>query len=467
VTEAQHHSIVVVTVFCVTALGLLVYKRARPEHRPETIRLAISRCVLCAAAFAANAFLMGLDIRGMRLQALAAAPVNFALIMMVAAICTIQARSLGTVDISPRARRWLRYTPRIFVLSFAANLAMSMAWPVPVLDRFTPAPVYYLANRAFVTIPEGILLGIAAFVSFQAAGSQEPVSRIRLQHACFCFAQVMLVLTALNTYSVVGFRVFVEDHILRRGLIEAALQREVWLAASAASFYVMGFALYYTNDRRTRTITRFSKWRRIRQGLDQKLWAMETGAFKRRLPNYDCVAEAARELVDRARSEGTRDFESSQVRLALDTFKLFAFSAESGDCPYQRWDTGFGALPYYHRALLRETRYGDIAWTVTSRHRDLDLTYSAMNDPLPEAVKKLREFLYGPSSRRLVAEPQWFQLAAVAAADADLLDQDRKRRILEGHAVKDRVLRAYKNAKLAAQIKSFSEPSGTPSQAIG
>jgi hypothetical protein len=171
-------------------------------------------------------------------------------------------------------------------------------------------------------------------------------------------------------------------------------------------------------------------------------------------------------LVDRARKESTRDFESPQVSLALDTFKLFAFSAEFGDRPYQRWDTGFGALPHYHRALLREMRHGDIAWTVTSLRRGHDLTYSAMNDPLPEAVKKLREFLYGPPSKRIVAEPQWFQLAAVAAADADLLDQSRKRRILEGRAVKDRVLRAYKNAKLAAQIRSLSKLSETPPQAI-
>lgn len=462
-TEAQHHSVVVASVFGLTALGLLFYRYVKPDHRPETIRLAISRCVLCAAAFTANTFLTGLDIESVRLRALAAAPVNFALIMMVAAICTIQARSLGTVDISPRARRWLRYTPRIFILGFAGHLAMSLALPVPVLERFSDAPLYYLANRAFVTLPEATLLGIAAFVSFQAAGSQEPVRLIRLQHACFCSAQAMLVITAFNTYSIVGFRVLVEDYLLRRGLIEGALQREVWLAIAAALLYVIGFALYYTNDVRTRTIRRFSAWRRIRQELDQTLWAMETGAFRKRLPNYDCVIEAARELVDRSGSDGTRDFEDSQIRLALDTLKLFVLIAESGKYPHNRQDIGFDTLPYYHRALLRELQDGDITWTVTSLRRDHDLTYSVVNDPLPEAVKRVRELLHGSSSRYLIAEPQWFQLATVAAADAGLIEQERKQQILHGHAVKERVLRAYDNAKLAALIRSYTELSGSPS----
>jgi hypothetical protein len=456
VSEAQQHSLGIAAVFAATAFGLLAYTTLRPENRPETVRLAISRCVLCAAAFGANAWLAGFEIRSLRLQALAVAPVNLTIVVLVSSVCTLQARSLGTVDISPRARGLLRHTPHVFLVCFSLNLAMSMIWPVPVLERFGAAPAHYLLNRAFVTAAETLFLGVAVFVSWQATGPHEPVGRIRLQHASFLGAHALLVSTALNTYLAVCFRVFVGDDATRRSLIESALARELWLAAGAAFLYAVALALYYTGDGRTRAITRFSKWRRVRRDLDQRLWAMETGAFKRRFPTYDCVPEAARELADRAREEGSDAFGNDQVALALDTFKLCVLAAEAGDRPSRRQAAGFDALPRYHRALLRETHRDGVGWTVATRPGDGDLHYSAESDPLPEAVAKLRGLLSGPSPRRLVAEPQWFQLAAFAAADSGLLPPQTAARVSAAGAVMERVRRAYRNALLAESLSRRS-----------
>jgi hypothetical protein len=458
VSEAQHHSLGVAAIFTVTAFSLLVYMLLKPENRPETLRLVISRCSLCAGAYALNAWLMGFEIADMRLQALAAAPVNFALMMTVASICTLQSRSLGTVDISPRARQILRHTPHVFLVCFAINLAMSMAFPVPVLERFGEAPTHYLLNRAFVTVTETFFLGVAAFVSWQATGPHEPVGRIRLQHASFFAAHVALVLIALNTYLAVLSRVFLNDGGLRRSLIESALAREFWIAIGAAVLYALALALYYTDDARTRAITRFSKWLRLRQSLDQRLWKMETETFKARFPNYYHLPDAAWELVERGYKEASRGFSPDEVRLTLDTFKLFVLAANSGERQSFQPIADFDALLRYHRALLRELRSDDIAWAIAIGRGDHDVSYSARQDALPKAIRKVKELLSAPLPRRLVAEPQWFQLATLAAFDSGLL---RMPHPSEPIVVMERVNRAYRNSILASRLLARNLASGS------
>ncbi len=451
-SEAQHHSLAVAAIFAVTALGLLAYTLQKPENRPETLWLVISRCMLCAGAYALNAWLMGFEIIGMRLQALAAAPVNFALMMTVASICTLQARSLGTVDISPRARQILRHTPHVFLVCFAMNLSMSMAFPVPVLERFGEAPSHYLLNRAFVTAAETFFLGVAAFVSWQATGPQEPVRRIRLQHMSFFAAHVALVSIALNTYFTVIFRVFLDDEGLRRSLIESALAREFWIAVAAAILYALALALYYTDDARTRAIIHFSRWRRLRQSLDQRLWEMETDAFKARFPNFYSLPDAAWELMKRAHVQGSQDFGTDQVRLTLDTFKLFVLAGNSGDRLSTQSVADFDALPRYHRALLREAQTCETGWVVVAGRGDQNIVYNAREDSLPLAVEKLKELFSGTLPQRLIAEPQWFQLAARAAADSGLLPQYASSNA--SSVFMERVNRAYRNSLIASQIRS-------------
>lgn len=448
--EAQQHSLILVAVFSTTALALFVYRHIKPEHRPETLRLAIFNSVLCALAFSANTWLTGQQISDGRLQALAVAPVNFALIMMIAAICTIQARSLGTVDISPKARQFLRHTPQVFLLCFAANVATGLLWPMPVLKRFDPAPPLYLLNRAFVTVPETLFLFVAAFVSFQAAGSQEPVPRIRVQHAAFCGAQLMLVCTALNTYSVVVARVFITDDALRRSLIDSALARESWLAVTAAALYVIGFALYYEPDERARRITRFSKWRRYRRALDQRLWAFERTADPGFLEIYDRIPDAARELARRAEADGkTGEFLPDDTTKALDAFRLLALVHTGGPTQQEH----LGRLIRYQEGLLRDQETRRAGWAVATTPARVR-AYNMAEDPVHEPLKRVWELLKSPADPSLVAHPQWLQLAVVAAADAGLLPYAKSHVV-----VMDRVLTAYNNACLAAELLHASQPS--------
>lgn len=178
---------------------------------------------------------------------------------------------------------------------------------------------------------------------------------------------------------------------------------------------------------------------------------MDTDAFKQRFPNYYCLPDAAWELVDRARKEGSRDFNPAEVHLALDTFKLFVLAADSGG-PSRQQQADFDMLPWYHRALLREVPHGEITWTVATGPGDRDLVYSAKEDSLPDAVRKLKELLSEPPPRGLVMEPQWFQLATIAAAKAGLLPPRATIMVSEAGAVMERVNRAYRNALMAKQL---------------
>lgn len=452
--EAQFHSVALATVFLITTVGLLLYRSFNPEHRPETLQLAISRCLLCAAAFILNAFVMSLDIHNFRLQALAAAPVNLTLIMMIAGICTLQARSLGTVDISPKARQLLRHTPHAFMVCFTGNFVMSMIWPVPVLERFAQAPPYYLLNRALVTVPEGFFLAVAVFVSVQAASVQEPVGRIRLQHLAFCGAQLLLVCTAVNTYSIVCFRVFIEDERVRRSLIDSAFVRELWFAAGAGALYVVGFALYYVNNERTRVIARFSAWRRARQELDQKLWALETQTFADRFPAYDLIPAAAQDLEQRAARENSEeDFSPADARKACETFKLFVLYADSIGYFSMSADAALASVIRYQEYMLREPTTASMSWPIASTVGG-SIDYDLAQDPIPDAVQRLREIFKDRRPPRLVTAPQWFQLAAFAAAHSNILPHTTREQLTRTGAVMERVTRAYHNAALLRDLQA-------------
>ena len=450
----QGHSVALALVFALAAIGLYAYKRLRPGHRPETLGFAISRSVLCAGAFAANGLLMGLDPQSMRLQTLAAAPVNLALVMLVAGICTLQARSFGTVDVSPRACALLRHAPRALLLSFSAHLVVSLIFPAPVLDRFSAAPAYYLLNRGLVTLPEAFFLGLAGLVSLQAAGSREPVGRIRAQHASFFGGQLLLVGVALNAYSAVCFRVFVSGEASRRSLIEAALARELWLAIGAAGLYLLGFFLYYSGGERGRAISRFSGWRRARQELDQRLWRLETTGFEDHYPGHALIPWAGAELADRAAAEDDeRSFRPADTRAAMEAFKLFALGT--------RDPAALAAVTHYHQGVRRHPATADMSWRIAGAP-DGGILYSVAEDRTPEAAARVRLLLQDNAGPRLLVQPQWFQLAALAAAESGVLPEERARFVLRPGVIMERVAWAYQNARFRCPRPQGAKPG--PSQ---
>jgi hypothetical protein len=108
-----------------------------------------------------------------------------------------------------------------------------------------------------------------------------------------------------------------------------------------------------------------------------------------------------------------------------------------------------------HNYLLRESGMARASWDIV-RTNGKRYAYSLASDPLHEPLEKLSPLISGnPSRFDLLREPQWLQLASAAAAEEGLLPAAQTQQILQGAAVKRRVLTAYENAKIRAQLLIF------------
>lgn len=445
--EAGAHAFALALICLTTALVLLIYKALNPERRSELVRLSISRATLCGVAFAVSGVAKVVEPESYRIQVLTLAPVNLAIILVVSGICTTQARSYGTVEISPKARALLRHSKRVFLLTFGVSIALSLLWPVPAQQDFDPAPAIYLLDRALVTFPEMVFPAVAAFVAFQAARSQEPVGRIRIQQASFFVSHLVLASIGFNTFSVVCYRVFVENDELRRELIERAHVLDGVIVTVISLAYVVGVFLYYVNDDRSRAITRFNWWRRMRQRWEQRLRQLDDKSVAEQYPQYANIKVAASELIERRSHEATGDgFGYEDVRKSQLAFKFLMLTSSPSSGIDREEDAELQRLVRYQESLLRDPSTREVSWSITGQPGK-EVTFDLRTDPLLEIAKRTREFLHDSrNSSQLVDQPQWFQLAVLAAAKADILPPARAGRIINRKAVMDRVSRAYRNA---------------------
>lgn len=458
-TSGGIHAFSLALVFLLTALGLLVYKKANPENRTDLVMLGASRCVMCAAAFAVSGGAKVIGFESYRLQALSLAPVNLAIILVISAICTTQARSYGTVDISPKARAILRHSKRVFILTFGVSMVLSLWWPVPVQEDFTPAPAILLLDRALVTFPEMVFPAVAAFVSFQATRVQEPVGRIRLQQACLFIAHVFIAMIGVSTFSAVCFMVFVETDELRREWIELTYMVDVVILIIIVIAYLLGLFLYYVGDDRAHTITRFNRWRRVRGSWEHDLRRLDDKSVGEWYPEYENIKYAASELAERSIQEGQDEtFVYDANQKAQRAFKLLTVVASPVSGVDKAKDSELLTLIKYHERLVRDPSTSEMSWQIIDGS-EREFSFDLRTDPLLEIAKRVRQFLHDSnSSTHLVSQPQWFQLAVLASAKAGVLREDKAARIRDGKAVMDRVSRAYDNAGILGTMYGSSAP---------
>lgn len=453
--EAGAHAFALTFVFLVSVLALSLYKLLNPERRPDLVKLSISRCALCGVAFAISGVAKVVEPESYRLQVLTLAPVNLAIILVVSGICTMQARSYGTVDVSPKARDLLRHSKCIFILTFGVSIALSLLWPVPAQKDFDPAPAIYLLDRALVTFPEMVFPGIAAYVAFQATRSQEPVGRIRVQQASFFVSHVVLASVGISTFSAVCYRVFVENAERRKELIELSHKLDLIIVTTIAFTFLIGVFLYYGNDERTRIITRFNLWRRKRERWEHRLRTLDDKTVAQQYPRYGNIKGAAAELIERSKQEGKDyGFGYEDVRKSELTFKVLRVVLSPSGSVDREEDAELLRLVKYSESLLRERSTSEMSWTITGDSNG-EVTFDLRTDPLLEVARRVRTFLLSSTTRsQLVDEPQWFQLAVLSAADAGILAEGKARRIKNGNALMDRVFRAYNNVEIRKTIEN-------------
>jgi hypothetical protein len=267
-------------------------------------------------------------------------------------------------------------------------------------------------------------------------------------------------------------RVFA-DRQTRHFWVPVLLNSELVLTVLFVGCFIAGVALYYSKDEKDKTMERFARWRRHRERFDRALWSLTGSAYEGHAAILTRVAVAADELRRRSEEE-ERDglphaFTADDQRKASHTVRLLILLNSKERLPDHVSPRSLVfSLILFHNHLLKNQRTANISWRIVDDETHPSHLYSLRSDPIHEPLSKVSKLVFDVhASPNLLAEPQWLQLAAVAATDAGLLGSEWENRNLKRPVVKARILRAYENAKLAAQIHRFSERSGIQSRTTG
>jgi len=455
------HQLQIAAVFALACGLLLCYRLIRPNSRPGVILAFSLLCALVSLCFASTAYLSDDSPRA---QVLGSALVGLGVCVGWSVVSLKQADHLWAAEVTFLERAVLRACPYILGTALACNVLSGLLFPVPVLEFYAGAPLRYVPYKLVLLVPETFCVGFSAYVFFKAAGPSVQVRRIRLQNFSFFLGSAFLDAIGLQAIAKACLRVFA-DWQTRHFLIPVLLKSELVLTALFVGCFVAGIALYYSKDEKDKTMERFARWRRHREVFDRALWSLTGSAYEGHASILAHVAVAADELGRRSEEEERdglpRAFSTDDHRKAADTVRILILlnSKERFSDRVSPRSLVF-SLNRFHNYLLKNPRTASISWRITDGDTHPTHLYSLRSDPIHEPLSKVSNHIFADrSGPNLVAEPQWLQLAAVAAADAGLLGSEWEHRILERRAVKERVLRAYENAKLATQIRRFSERS--------
>lgn len=459
---AGAHQLQIAAVFALACGFLLCYRLLRPNSRPGVILAFSLLCALVSLCFASTAYL-GDD--SPRAQVLGSALVGLGVCVGWSVVSLKQADHLWAAEVKFSEREVLRACPYILGTALASNVFLGLLFPVPVLEFYAGAPLRYLPYKLVLLVPETFCVGFSAYAFFKAAGPFVQVRKIRLQNFSFFLGSAFLDVIGLQAIANACLRVFA-DRQTRHFLIPLILKSELVLTVLFVGCFVAGIALYYSKDEKDKTMERFARWRRHREVFDRALWSLTGSAYEGHASSLARVAVAAAELRCRSEEEERdglpRGFSAEDSQKATDALRILILLNSKERVP-DRVDLRnlVYSLVRFHNHLLKNPRTASISWRITDGDTHPAHLYSLRSDPIHEPLSKVSNLVLddrpGPN---LVAEPQWLQLAAVAAADAGLLGPEWEHRILERRAVKERVLRAYENAKLATQLHRFSARSG-------
>jgi hypothetical protein len=466
-SEVGIHQLQIAAVFALACGFLLCYRLIKPNSRPGVILAFSLLCALVSLCFASTAYL-GDD--STKAQVLGSALVGLGVCSGWSIVSLKQAEHLWAAEVTFSERAVLRACPYILGTALACNLLLGLLFPVPVLEFYAGAPLRYLPYKLVLLVPETFCIGFSAYVFFKSAGPSVQGRRIRLQNLSFFLGSAYLDAIGLQAIANACVRVF-SDRQTRHFLVPVLLKSELVLTVLFVGCFVAGIALYYSKDEKDKTMERFARWRRHREVFDRALWSLTGSAYEGHAAILARVAVAASELCRRSEEEERdglpRVFSAGDSRKATDALRILILLDSKEHFPDRVSPCSLVfSLIRFHNHLLKNPRTASISWRITSDDTHPSHLYSLRSDPIHEPLCKVSHLVFDDRSRPdLIAEPQWLQLAAVAAVDAGLLGSEWKHRILEGGAVKDRVLRAYENAKLATQIRLFSKCSGTRPQA--
>jgi hypothetical protein len=456
VSTTQSHQLIIALVFALACAFFVGYRILRPDARPRFTLLAALLCALVSFAFGRTA-LPGFD--SYRAQVLQSTLVGVAVCFGWSVVCLKLTESLEAIDVSPRARAALRSCPYGLGAALLCNLAIGLAWPVPVLEFQAGAPSHYLPYKLVLLVPEAFYVTLAGYFFLKMSGPHVQVGRIRAQNYAFAAGSFFLTLITLNAIVNATVRAFAPQEVRLR-LVEPVLRAELLMTMLFVTAFAIGAGLYHTQGERAKMLARFVRWVNARKALDQQLWSFAGSGWEGCAPALTYVERASEELLQRSQKHNEKreqpGFLAGDSQKALDALRILILHKSKmrlsiGTSPREL----VFLLLRLHNYLLRESAMLHASWDIV-RANGKHYAYSLASDPLLEPIEKTSPLLSGdPSTLNLLREPEWLQLASVAAAEEGLLPPTLTQQILKGTGVKRRVITAYENAKIRAQLLTF------------
>lgn len=407
---------------------------------------------LAALAVIFGAF-VAIEVEGYRAEIAASLVAELPFGIVVASLCLAQAGYLplriGGPPLAVVAGR-----PRLRILLAGAGLALPVIWalaavfgflwPSPAVQALAPAPPQFVVFKVMLMAPAALCSGLCAALFLWAAGSASLDARLRLKNAAFAIATWCLAMVAIESAVFACVRAWLPDD-QRVATLNMLLTVETVLAISCVGAFIVGVALRYTPAVTVQLVRHVAtRWLPEQDRFDSFKWHAVVGGVARG------VASATRRIkVTAARL----DLSETDVQRAIGTLQHIAamssgsYGTDAAVTPARARDLhGLQAAVVQDVGLVR--RLGEFGsgnstvtpgpWHASSLHVELDAALDLV-DHAPEGRSDDRE------------RPLWFYLAAVGAADVDLLDATRVRSLFGGEVGYREVSEAYWGEKACGE----------------
>ena len=432
-----------------------------------TVVLVLTRAsrfgVFAVANLVLGAVLFGTQVvfgfSGWRSEVLAASVAELPAVFLISWVCLAQVGGVtgGTTSSPsepvvrrPRLRKVLGLALVALLVPWLFAVVLGLAWPSAAMQPYAPAPVQFLLFKWPVSISQAVYAGLAAAVFAMAATSRASATILRLRNGAFSISMAALALVGCESALIAGTRWWVEG-TRRREIIDSLLVFETILAVVCFASLVLGLTLRYTPAVAAAVLRQVhTGWLPARERLESSRWQVVTGNRTRGVTRATYRVREAARLAEMPRSD---------VERALGAIQLIAVlqdpSAEKG-----------GITPEAARELYEmeneiscDEVLGPKLQASLRRRGDVDGSQPPYTAPLQDSLKAALD-LTDTQEHDASKEPRplWFHLAAVASADARLIDRDRVLKRLGEQTESHEAARVYGEAKGRLRSQAFGRP---------
>jgi hypothetical protein len=363
------------------------------------------------------------DLSDERTEVVVAVMTELPVVLIVAWVCLALAGGLpylsGTLPVEPAVRRarlrvLLRSAPFVLLFFLGVASVVGFLFPSPAIRVYAPAPIEFLVMKGLIMVPEGLYSGLAALVFVMAGRTSGLKRRLYFKNLAFSLGMAFIALIAIESTIFAGVRVWVADQN-RLAILKMLNTFETCLAISCLSVFALGLSLRYTPAVAGPLLQRLQTgWLHAQEQFESLEWqAVNAGAAQRLRDASDTVAMACR----------LRDVSESDMEKALATIRLVAVMKDPSSETQHITPEAARKLYELQEEILRDDVLASkISWAAGLRSRASE-PQTVKSAPLHDALRAALDLIDDHGSDVPVeTRPLWYWIAAVSAADAEIID---------------------------------------------